>query len=226
MNKILALPILAVIALAGCEGSIETNLTVLGPGKVAASVTVKLDELTSEAVIAKPQLDQQIMSTMATISSQPVQRSYQDNILSYTVRAVPSELPGDIVGISNIAVGSKNENLVTSLTLTAPTKLVESLNKAFENEPDSAALSLTWQKSIKYTLTVETPGDIVLYSPEFTASGNTASISYYLVDWPNDKTVSIESSPPSSPWTLLLIGGLFIIILLAGVVVVFRKMSS
>jgi uncharacterized protein YceK len=214
-----------VLLLSGCESIITTELQVIGPGKVASSITIKLDELSSEAVVAKPQLDQQIMSTMSTISSQPVKRLYKDNMLVYTVRAVPSELPGDIIGVSNVAVGVKGDNLVTSLQLTTPSKLIESLNKSFEGEPDAAALSLTWQKSIKLNLTIETPGDIVVYSPYFTVNKNKASMEANLVNWPVNETVSLESSPAGSNLVIIILIVGVVLIVIFGVILFVRKTS-
>ena len=210
---------LLLVFLTGCESAIKTNITVIGEGKAAVNVSVTLDSLTTDAVLADPLLDQQILDTMSTISNQGVQRSIVDNQLTYTLRANPTNLPADILGFSDLAVGSKGENIVTSLTLTKPDKLISAIEVAFSEEPDAKALSLTWQKSIKLVISFVTPGDIVLHSPEFFVSGNSAILEEYLSDWPSQQNVSIESAPSRFPLLPVgLIGGLLILSVIAFIV--------
>lgn len=201
LRKIFGLAVLAVVPLVitGCESAIKTDITVIEQGRAAVTTSVTLDKLTTEAVSAEPSLDQQILDTMSAISNQGVQRSLANDQLTYTVRANPNDLPSDILGFSDLAVGTKGDNLVTSLTLTKPTKLIAAIESAFAEEPDSQALALTWQKSIKLSLKIETPGDIVLYSPYFFAEGKTATLEEYIADWPSGETASIESVPPQFP---------------------------
>jgi hypothetical protein len=211
--KRLLLLVVGLVALTGCDATMETRID---SGKLER-ITLTLDEGLSAALRDDPKLDQQLYETFAELAGGPAVRS-DDSVISYSAEL--DDLPdGALTGVADVSV-SAGESTITSIDLVVPDRLVSAIAKAMEDEPDAAALTLAWQKSLRITVSIDAPGRIIrVANPdelEIAVDGKVV-VSAPLDEW-RAGSIQIETAPSSFPvlpvasgLLILLCGGLWLL---------------
>ena len=215
MKKLIPI-LLALLALTGCDGEARTTVDVSGPGSASVAVSLSLVGEARAAVLNDSALDQRLLTFVAERSGGVTDRSDEDGVLDYSAVITKRELPGTLTGVSAIAAGGSDDALVSTIRLVEPTDLRAAIEAATAGQPDSGAMSLAWQKSMKLTLVVDLPGDVEsvkgIDSSFLTVDGSRVTVSSSMETWPTGDL--IVTSGPAGHIFFYAIGAVIILALL------------
>lgn len=204
----------AVLLLTGCRADLTTTLDASAPG--SARVTLVASGAFADALLREPEIDQQLLATVAEFSGQPASRDEYDGTITYATTIDGSNPPAGLLGYSGLSGTTSGTQI--SVELDEPTKLLDAIARATADEPDAAAQRIAWGNALVLTLKVCGDGEAVSTTGDAVLTDGCAQIEAPINSWTSEGTwtTRFEKRFPS---TMVALGTGLVVLALTAVAV-------
>jgi hypothetical protein len=202
-KSIVALSVLSVLLLSGCNASVETTLDVTSEQSADITVSATFQGDAFNAIPVGSDAEKQLVAAFERGTGNTPTVTRQDDTLTVAAPCSYDKLTtlSNVTGVSSAVLSGAGESVTLKVKSVEPTKIKQSIEQTLKGQPDSDQLTQTMLEQTNVKVSVSYPGGISGYK----ASDGNVSEDGNQVTWTRaatakDGTFNVTGSVQSLWW--------------------------